>query len=374
MPLPRLRLRLRLRPRPRPLVLALGAALLASACASAAGHDRCGDPAEAAPAVAAASSDAPQFRIQWLGDTLLADAAEPRLRANGYGWPFARLLPLLDGDYIVANAEGPITTETKQYDRSQRWAYNAAPAAAEALAAAAVDAAGLANNHALDRGPAGLSDTIAHLEGAGVASFGGGGDRAAALRPLLIETPHGRVAVVALGQGYGARKNASEAAAGTVPATRCAIEEGAALARAAGARWLVGYVHWGSNYSEVQSSQRRQARLFAEAGYDLVVGHGAHVQQQIEIVDGVPVLYSLGNFVFGTPGRFDAAFPGYGLVATSALGSEGFTALTLRCILTDNDAVRFQPRPCGEAESARVLQALHPDIEVDGLVGTLRWP
>ena len=369
MPLPRLRLR----PRLRPPLFALGAALLASACASAAEHAGCDEPAEGAPAVEPASSDAPEFRIQWLGDTLLADAAEPRLRANGYRWPFARLLSLLDGDYVVANAEGPITTATEQYDRSQRWAYNAAPAAAEAIAAAGVDAAGLANNHAMDRGPAGLADTIAHLDGAGVASFGGGSDRAAALRPLLIETPHGRVGVVALGQGYGARKNASEGSAGTVPATRCAIEEGATAARAAGARWLVGYVHWGSNYSQVQSSQRRQARLFAEAGYDLVVGHGSHMQQQIEIVDGVPVLYSLGNFVFGTPGRFDAAFPGYGLVATSQLGPEGFTALTLRCILTDNDKVRFQPRPCGEAESARVLSALHPDLEMDGPVGTLRW-
>ena len=104
-----------------------------------------------------------------------------------------------------------------------------------------------------------------------------------------------------------------------------------------------------------------------------MIGHGAHVQQEIEILDGVPVLYSLGNFVFGTPGRFSAAFPGYGLIATSHLGAGGFSALTLRCILTDNDAVRFQPRPCSEAVSARVLPALHPELELDGAEGTLRW-
>ena len=328
----------------------------------------------ATSAVATGGGDGSTFRILWLGDTLLADAAEPRLRGRGYAWPFERVAPLLDADYIVVNAEGPITVLTEKYDRGQRWAYNAQPAAAEALASVGVSVAGLANNHALDRGPTGLDDTLAHLRDAGIATFGAGGDRSAALRPLLIETPHGTVGVVAFGQGYGVRKNAAEGHAGTVPVQRCALEEGAALARAAGARWVVAYVHWGSNYAEVQASQRKQARLFAEAGYDLVVGHGAHVQQPIEIVYGVPVLYSLSNFVFGTPGRFDGDFPGFGLMATSELGPDGFTALTLRCILTDNGEVRFQPRPCSEGQSAGVLAALHPEVELDGLVGTLRWP
>ena len=245
------------------LLAAVAVALLGAACASAA-EPECGEPDSAMVAPAGSGSgggSAAEFHIQWLGDTLLADAAEPSLRARGYDWAFARVQPLLDGDYIVANAEGPITELTAKWDRSQRWAYNAAPAAADALAAAGISAAGLANNHALDRGPDGLADTIGYLEAAGIATFGAGADRAAALRPLLIETPHGRVGVVALGQGYGARKNAGGSSAGTVPATRCAVEEGASLAREAGARWLVGYVHWGSNYSELQTSQRRQARF-----------------------------------------------------------------------------------------------------------------
>ena len=68
---------------------------------------------------------------------------------------------------------------TEKYDRGQRWAYNAQPAAAEALASVGVSAAGLANNHALDRGPTGLDDTLAHLRDAGIATFGAGGDRSA---------------------------------------------------------------------------------------------------------------------------------------------------------------------------------------------------
>ena len=38
---------------------------------------------------------------------------------------------------------------------------------------------------------------------------------------------------------------------------------------------------------------------FIEAGADLVVGSHPHVLQGMELYQGRPILYSLGNFVFG---------------------------------------------------------------------------
>ena len=62
-------------------------------------------------------------------------------------------------------------------------------------------------------------------------------------------------------------------------------------------------------------------RALAEAGYDLVIGTGSHTAQPVEMALGTPVLYGLGNFVFGTPGRFDTfGEVGIGLVATVQLG------------------------------------------------------
>ena len=351
------------------------AALVLALAAGCAGDrdDGCGEAFEAAPAPAE-RADAPAFRILWLGDTLLADAAEPHLVANGYAWAVDGLRPLPDTDYVIANAEGPITTETAVYDPTQRWSYAARPEAARALAAEGVTAVGLANNHALDRGPSGLADTVAHLDAAGVAAFGAGADIDDALRPLIIETPHGRVGVVAFGQGGGLRKNAGESRPGIAVLTRCNAAAGARLARDAGARWLVAFVHWGVNYGEVMHAQRRQAALLAAAGYDLAIGHGPHVAQPVEVADGMPVVYSLGNFVFGTPGRFTADAPGFGLMATTAFGPDGIEALLLHCIRTDNAEVGFQPRPCSEAEADAVLRAVHPDIAIEDGVGVLRWP
>lgn len=356
------------------LRLALAALVLALAAGCTGEREEsCGGDVEAAP-TPTERSDAPAFRVLWLGDTLLADAAEPHLVASGYAWAFDGLRPLLDADYVVANAEGPITTETAVYDPLQPWSYAARPEVARALATEGVSAVGLANNHAMDRGPAGLADTIEHLGASGVSVFGAGADLDEALRPLIVDTPHGRVGIVAFGQGGGARKNAGEARPGIAVLTRCNAAEGARLARDDGARWLVAFVHWGVNYGEVMHVQRRQAALLAGAGYDLVIGHGPHVAQHVEVVDGMPVLYSLGNFVFGTPGRFTVDAPGFGLMATTAFGPRGFEELQLHCIRTDNDEVEFQPRPCSLAEADAALRAVHPDIAVREGVGVLRWP
>ena len=354
------------------LTVALALALAAAACAG--GRDEaCGGDLEAVPPPAV-RSDAPPYRILWLGDTLLADAAEPDLAANGYAWAFDRLRPLPDAEYVITNAEGPITTRTEPYDPSQRWSYAALPEAAQALAAEGVLAAGLANNHALDRGPAGLADTVAHLDAAGVASFGAGADLDGALRPLIVETPHGRVGVVAFGQGGGVSANAGADRPGIAVLTRCNAAEGVQRAREAGARWVVAFVHWGVNYTGVLHSQRAQAALLADAGYDLAIGHGPHVAQPADVVRGMPVVYSLGNWVFGTPGRFTPGAPGYGLMATTAFGPDGVEALRLHCIRTDNGEVGFQPRPCTTGQADKVLRALHADIAVEDGVGVLGWP
>ncbi|MCY4455662.1 MAG: CapA family protein [Chloroflexi bacterium] len=348
-------------------------ALAAAACAPGP-EDGCSGDLDAATTAPAERSDSPPFRILWLGDTLLADAAEPHLAANGYAWAFDRMRPLPHADYVIANAEGPITTETAVDDPSQRWSYAARPEAASALAAEDVSTTGLANNHAVDRGPTGLADTVKHLEAAGVATLGAGADLDAALRPLIVETPHGRVGVVAFAQGGGVRKNAGEHRPGIAVLTRCNAAEGAQRAREAGARWLVAFVHWGANYADVLHSQRAQAAILAAAGFDLAIGHGPHVVQPVEVVEGMPVVYSLGNWVFGTPGRFSDDAPGVGLMATTAFGPDGLEALRLHCIRTDNDEVAFQPRPCTRTQADAVLRTVHPDIAIEDGVGVLRWP
>jgi len=311
------------------------------------------------------------FEIVWTGDILLADRAQPFLERFGYAWAFEHVRPLLDADFVIGNAEGPITTRSEQYFPKQQFEYNAQPAAAAALAAAGFDALGLSNNHALDRGPEGLRDTLAHIRAAGLRTFGAGMDADEAAAPLLIETPHGIVGVVGMGDAWNYGAVAGPAQPGTVPFSDEAMVRLRQAAIAAGARWVVAYVHWGNNYADVQASQRRTAASFARAGYDLVVGSHPHVAQEVAFVDGMPVIYSLGNFAFGSSGRYTRSMPGQSLVARSILGPSGFQSIELTCILTDNDVVTYQPRPCPEDEARQLMRRLGSSVTLRGDMGVV---
>lgn len=56
--------------------------------------------------------------------------------------------------------------------------------------------------------------------------------------------------------------------------------------------------HWGIEYQlEETAEQQRWAKLMVEHGADLIIGTHPHVIEPYEEVDGVPVYYSLGNFI-----------------------------------------------------------------------------
>lgn len=60
-------------------------------------------------------------------------------------------------------------------------------------------------------------------------------------------------------------------------------------------------VHWGVPYERQPTEQdRAKARQFIELGADAVIGHHPHILQPIEIYKGRPILYSVGNFAFGS--------------------------------------------------------------------------
>ena len=62
---------------------------------------------------------------------------------------------------------------------------------------------------------------------------------------------------------------------------------------------LIVAVHWGVEYTrEPTQLQRSQAAQIVESGADIIAGHHPHWVQISETIEGKPVYYSLGNFVF----------------------------------------------------------------------------
>lgn len=330
------------------------------------------------PPVTVVSRDVPlggdgKLTLQFAGDVMLGDEVQRQidLRGNGYDWPFEAVRgSTAAADFVMAVSATPITTVTEPWNPAKRNSYSSRPESAAAMARAGVDAVSLANEHAFDSGPRGLSDTIVNLDAVGVASVGAGLDRARAEQPLLLRTEVGTIGIVAMGENFGHR--VTEDAAGTLVMDPSTVRRSASLAREAGADWLIAFVHWGDNYAPIKSEQRAFAGEFAAAGYDMVVGSGPHSAQPIEFIGAMPVVYSVGNFVFGTRGQWaGTGVPGLGLIVELELGREAPPRMTVRCIVTDNLAVDFQPRFCDLPQAHAFLPTLHPRLLVEGDVGVL---
>jgi len=104
------------------------------------------------------------------------------------------------------------------------------------------------------------------------------------------------------------------------------------------------------------------ARLAVDSGADIVMGHHPHTPQPIEIYKGVPILYSLGNFSFGSYSRNSRI----GLMALAFMGKSGrCERLEIYPILVDNYEVNFRPRMITGLEGQQVFDPLVKDISSD---------
>lgn len=160
----------------------------------------------------------------------------------------------------------------------------------------------LANNHTLDYGTDALLDSCRLLDKAGILRVGAGADREEAGRAEILEIRGKRIGFLAASRVF---PEAGWAAGSSHPGLLSAYDPAAVAERIrevkAQCDYLVFYVHWGIERNTTpEEYQRQQARQYIDAGADLVVGSHPHVLQGIEYYNGKPILYSLGNFVFGS--------------------------------------------------------------------------
>jgi poly-gamma-glutamate capsule biosynthesis protein CapA/YwtB (metallophosphatase superfamily) len=305
-------------------------------------------------------------RLAFLGDTLLGGTGQVVVDRYGYDYPLARIRHLWrDVDLVVANHEGPLTRRTepvaKEDTGRKRYWYRADPESAHALATAGVRLVSLANNHVSDFGPGGVVETMAALDAAGIAHCGAGRDAAEARQPVVLDVAGLRIGFLSLLQEYrmylaeGLYAGADHPGAALLDPREVTGQLAELRARV---DLCVVLVHWGRNYRRRTRTQRELAAVLRVAGADLVVGHHPHVVQQVEWRDGTPVLYSLGNGPFGTPGRFHSGRPPYGFVALVDVRAHRVLEIDVQPILVDNAIVNYQPRPAHIADTVELLDSI----------------
>jgi poly-gamma-glutamate synthesis protein (capsule biosynthesis protein) len=207
------------------------------------------------------------------------------------------LKPVFAGkDVVMVNLETPLADQKARVTGR----FRSDPSYANALAQAGVSIAGVANNHVFDALEEGLLQTIRHLEEAGIAHVGFGRtlDEARTGTEMVIKGTKFRF--LAYTQ-YCNTQFASIAAdyPGILPLDRDLIVEDIRRAKKTADLVLVS-CHWGlEDQPHVQKRQINYAHEFIDAGADAIIGHHPHVPHGIEVYKERPILYSLGNLVFG---------------------------------------------------------------------------
>ena len=272
---------------------------------------------------------------------------------------------LRKGDIVVANLETPLTLSLHEPRQNKAYLHWGHPArTGSSLKDHGITAVSLANNHSLDYGVPGLEDTFRALEAHGIAWFGAGMDLEEASRPYYVPLQVGErkqgLYIFSGFQYFGKYDReyhfyASSSSGGVNPLDMEVLEEDIKKIREDDPLALVVcFPHWGANYVWRDSRQKTMAYDLVDAGVDLVIGHGAHMMQEIERYGGSWIVYGLGNFIFNSPGRYaKAGVEPFSIMADLVLWQDGNAIsgeLRLYPIMTDNYITRYQGRPLDHRE------------------------
>ena len=207
-------------------------------------------------------------------------------------------------DIMVLNNEFPYSDRGTPIPEKQ-FTFRAKPATVSYLGDMGVDLVSLANNHAYDYGEDAFLDTMDILRTAGIAYMGAGRNLQEARRPVYYIINNMKIAFVAATQierlDNPDTKGATETSAGVFRSWNGDNLLETVREADANSDFVIAFLHWGTENSEtIDWAQEKQASEVVSAGADLIIGAHPHCLQQISMVNGVPVVYSLGNFWFNS--------------------------------------------------------------------------
>lgn len=264
-------------------------------------------------------------------------------------------------DIMMLNNEFPYSDRGAPLPEKQ-FTFRAKPAYASYLKEMGVDIVSLANNHAYDYGEEAFVDTMQTLHDAGIDYVGAGMNEQEAMEPAYYTINGVKIAILSATQierlDHPDTKGATETSPGVF---RC--WNGDRLLQAVAQTkencdFLIVFIHWGTeNEEETDWAQKKQAPELVEAGADLIIGAHPHILQKADVINGVPVVYSLGNFWFNSK-TIDTG------MVKAVISKEGLQSLQFIPCLQSNCRTAL----LDGAEKERVLgemRRMSPNVQID---------
>ena len=206
-------------------------------------------------------------------------------------------------DYSIVNLECPVVNGDAKPILKQGPNLRCTSNAIEALCFAGFNCVSLANNHFLDFGGEGVSETLSVLDYHGIDHVGGGLNLREASAILYKEVCGQRLAIINCCEHEFSI--ATETSAGCNPLNLINQYKAIKEARDHADRVLV-IVHGGHEHFRLPSLRMIETYHFLiDIGADAVVNHHQHCFSGYEIYKGFPIFYGLGNFCFDRLSRRD---------------------------------------------------------------------
>ncbi|GAB4507836.1 MAG: CapA family protein [Sulfuricaulis sp.] len=296
-----------------------------------------------------------ELHIAAVGDIMLGGTATPEMRKYGYDYPFELTKDILKQAQIVfGNLEGPLT-DGGAAGTVKQYVFRSPPdKVAPALARAGFNVVSLANNHTLDYGPEGLEDTRAALEKAGIRHAGAGRNVTDARQPVYMMANGTTVAFLAYSLTFPEEFWAGPDKPGTAFGHEKHVRADVATARQTADVVVVSF-HWGQEgKTELRDYQTQLARAAIDSGASAVLGHHPHILQGVEHYKHGVILYSLGNFAFGSFSNTATR----SAIALLTFRDRQWRELRLVPLNVKNAEVVFQPRPLVGRDATEVVEHL----------------
>lgn len=277
--------------------------------------------------------------ITAVGDIMTGSHVTRFLDAHGNGYPFDSTRHVLNKrGMTIGNLEAPYGTSGVKFDKKFNFMIH--PRYSSGLKSAGLDVVTLANNHMMDYGEEALRSTLQTLDSLGIAYSGAGVDLDHARMPSVLEQDSVTVAFLGCSMTYPAEFWAGKERAGTWYPTERSLVDQIRLCEEIADYTVVSF-HWGQERRDSPKDyQTHFAHLAIDTGADLVLGHHPHVLQGVEIYKNRLIIYSLGNFAFGSY-SYSAR---ESIILRVYLWGRGLLFARVFPISVNNHEVLFQPR------------------------------
>ena len=234
--------------------------------------------------------------------------------AVGWGALFSDVSDVFEkADFGFANLETPVAPAHSR--GSKPFMFDAPVALLDGLKANGIKIVSFANNHVMDQGWAGFTETREHLRDEGLLFAGSGDTAQQAWQPVIVEANGIKVGWLGMTRWLNGGRNPDKddqphvnffpypgESGGAAGADEAQVLEAVKQARAK-CDLLVVSIHWGIEYAPAPRPEDVEtAHKMLDAGASVIVGHHPHVLQPVETYktqDGrdTVIFYSLGNFL-----------------------------------------------------------------------------